>query len=52
MQTAILVSYAAPRTSSHGNQKTFRASNVTDDEVCEIVQTCESEENDTTISKV
>jgi hypothetical protein len=41
---------AAPSTSSHGNLKTFRASNLTDDEVCEILQTCESEESDTELS--
>jgi hypothetical protein len=37
----------ATGTSSRGNWRTFRASNLTIDEVSEILQTCESEQSDT-----
>jgi hypothetical protein len=37
---------AEPSTSSHGNQKTFCISNLTAGDVCEILQTCESEQSD------
>jgi hypothetical protein len=42
----------APSTSSYCNRKTFRVSNLAVDEMCEILQACDSEQSDIDIGSL